>query len=228
MEIDMETPIRFLRANGTSPYRGYEWPLPNGKPGDWVTWEGDLGCGVGGLFACKPEHAVHWIDARAFVFEPAAGTEHFEEDTKFCCRKARLVREFDTWNAQTQRLLACEFAEAVLPIFEKAHPKDTRPRECIAVSRRFAFGEATAAARAAARDAAGAAAWDAAGDAAGDAARDAAWDAARAAAGDAAGAAAWAAAWDAAGDAARDAQSHLLMRVLYDDGSWLQEQREKL
>ena len=83
------------------------------------------------------------------------------------------------------RLFACDCAEHVLPIFDKKYPKDARPRECIAVARRYANGEASNEEMAAARDAAGAAwaaawaAWAAAGDA-----RDAA-GAARAAAGDA-------------------------------------------
>ncbi len=41
------------------------------------------------------------------------------------------------------RLLACEFAEHVLQIFEKDYPGDKRPREAIAVARRFARGKAT-------------------------------------------------------------------------------------
>jgi len=88
------------------------------------------------------------------------------------------------------RLMACDFAESVLPIFEAKYPDDPRPRECIKVARMYTRGKADdrqiAAARAAA--AAEAAAWDA---------LDAAWAAARAAAGDAAEAAAWAAALDA-------------------------------
>ena len=80
------------------------------------------------------------------------------------------------------RLLACDYAERVLPIFEKRYPDDKRPRQAIETSRRFAIGEATQDEL----DATRAAAWDAA-DAAW-AAADAAWAAARAAR---------AAAWDA-------------------------------
>ena len=42
------------------------------------------------------------------------------------------------------RLLACDFAEHVLPIFEAQYPGDKRPHQVIEVSRRFALGEATA------------------------------------------------------------------------------------
>ena len=83
------------------------------------------------------------------------------------------------------RLFACDCAEQVLPIFEKAYPDDKRPRASIETARKYANGKATqdelAAARAAAWDAARAAAWDAAWDAARDAAREAAkkWQAER-------------------------------------------------
>jgi len=90
---------------------------------------------------------------------------------------------------RVMRLMAADFAEAALPIYEKKYPKDDRPRKAIKAARDFANGKITEKERAAAWDAAGAAAWDAAGDAA------------RAAAGDAAGDAARAAAWDAAGAA---------------------------
>jgi len=84
------------------------------------------------------------------------------------------------------RLLACDYAEHVLRIFETQYPDDDRPRKAIAVSRRYARGEATdaelSAARAAAGYAAGAAALAAARAAAGYAryaARAAAWNAER-------------------------------------------------
>ena len=97
------------------------------------------------------------------------------------------------------RLMACDFAESVLGLFEEGHPDDKRPREAIETARKFAKGKATkdelraawAAAGAAAdaawvaRDAVWAevwAAWAAAGAAADPAwvARDAVWAAVRA------------------------------------------------
>ena len=76
------------------------------------------------------------------------------------------------------RLMAADFAESVLHLYERDYPNDDRPRKAIAATRAYARGQITDAARAAAWDAAWAAAWDAAGDAA----RAAAWAAARAAA----------------------------------------------
>ena len=106
------------------------------------------------------------------------------------------------------RIIACDCAEDVLPIWEtwardKAPEHLDAPRNAIAVSRAFAMGKATEldlkAARAAARDAAWAA------RAARAAVRDAAW-AARAAVRDAA----WAA--RDAGDAAWEAQARIVRR----------------
>jgi len=118
------------------------------------------------------------------------------------------------------RLLACDYAERVLPLFERQYPNDNRPSRAIEIARRFAEGEATSGELAAAHDAAyaawaaayaaEAAAWAAAREAA-YAAAHAAWDAAHAtrAAAYAAEAAAWAAAGAAAyaaAHAARDAE----------------------
>jgi hypothetical protein len=97
---------------------------------------------------------------------------------------------------KTARLMAADFAEAVLPIFEKEYPEDTRPREAIQAARDFAEGKISTENLASAR----ASAWDAAWDTALAAARASAWDAARASAWDAA----WASARDSARAAARD------------------------
>ena len=63
---------------------------------------------------------------------------------------------------ELNRLLACDIAERVLPIFEAAHPDDNRPREAIRVARSYVAGEATEEEMAAAHDAAHASVTDAA------------------------------------------------------------------
>ena len=60
-------------------------------------------------------------------------------------------------NCEVARLMAADFAEAVLPIFERERPSDVRPREAVNIARAFALGRIDAAARDAARAAAGAA-----------------------------------------------------------------------
>ena len=61
---------------------------------------------------------------------------------------------------RVMRLMAADFAEMVLPIFEKEYPGDDRPRKAIQAARDYANGKITEQDRAAARDAARDAAWD--------------------------------------------------------------------
>jgi len=115
------------------------------------------------------------------------------------------------------RLLAADWAEHVLPLFEKAYPGDKRPRQAIRAARDFVAGKITAKQLEQAQAAAQEAAWEAAG-----AAVWAAWAAARAAAGAAraawAAGAAWAAwaagAWAAAWEAERSWQIRHFVRVM--------------
>ena len=130
-----------------------------------------------------------------FLAKALGGIKAYGRDTPITLLQILDINGFDDalWalracdDAETfSRLLACDYAEHVLPIFETQYPDDDRPRKAIAVSRRHAHGEATDAELSAA-GAAGAAAWHAA------------W---------AAGAAAWYAAEAAAEAAARDAAWH--------------------
>jgi hypothetical protein len=187
-----------------------KWNLPKGKrPGKWMPKiQGIVPC-ERGYHLCRAEDLMFWLNEEIYEAE-GRGKSIRHDNSKDVFEQARLIRKIEPWNEKTACLFAADCAEHVLPIFERKHPKDQRPRLAIKAARDFANGKIDAAAWAAARDAAGDAARDAAGaaarDAAWDAARDAAGAAARAAAGAAAGAAAWAAAraaaWDAAWDAA--------------------------
>ena len=132
------------------------------------------------------------------------------------------------------RLLACDFAEHTLSIFEEKYPDDKRPHKAIEISRKFAEGEATREDLAAAGTVAWAildaawAAWAVARDAALEAldaacaARAAAWAAGAVAwvARDAR-AVAWAVARDAAlaaGDAERQWQEQKFREMLNNSG----------
>ena len=134
------------------------------------------------------------------------------------------------------RLMACDCAGSVLAIYEAKYPGDTRVRDCIAVVRRYALGQATESERSAAQSAAWSArsaAWSAAELAAWSArsaARSAAWSAAesaRLAAESAAWSAAWSAAelaaesaaWSAAESAAWSAAAEMFRKLLNEDQS---------
>ena len=128
------------------------------------------------------------------------------DDALWALRVCKLSEE----DEKKMHLLACDFAEHTIHIYENYYPEDKRPRNAIKVKRKWVNGEsddaASDAARAAARAAAGGAALAEARDAASAAARAAAWGAAGDAASAAARAAAWGAAWGAAGDAAGDSE----------------------
>ena len=204
---------KVLTSDDKGPYSEFDFTpyLPKaGRPGPWLPVVDDLEMCAKGWHCADADHILDWLQANIYEVEIRGETLKDEDNEKICAHEMRLVRRCEGWNERTARLFACDCAERVLPIFEKAYPADKRPRQCIETARKFANGKATQEQLNAARDAAWAAAWDAAGDAAwaaaGAAARAAAWDAAWAAAwaaaGDAAGAAARAAAWAAAGAAA--------------------------
>ena len=130
------------------------------------------------------------------------------------------MSELDDLTEQEQLLIAADFAEHVLPLFEAQYPDDDRPRKAIEAARSFARGNITKKKMKAARDAAE--------DAGLDAAKSAAWPAAMAALQVPVGAAAWAAAgypragadkaaweavWEAAGDAERAWQQERIDEV---------------
>ena len=235
--IFMKTYYKFLTATGRGPYSYFAWPLPiqnpdgTWTPGEWVTAEGPLVVCENGIHLCREGDLLEWLQARLFEIE-GDGVELIEANHKVVVRRARLVREIITWNERTARLFACDCAEVVLPLWEAWAPDDARPRETLAVARRYARGETTTeelatawtATWATSRDGIWAAAWAAAWDAARGAARLPDWAAAKDAAGAAAWAAwdaawatraaAWAAAGAAAGDAARDAARAEQLRML--------------
>ena len=156
----------------------FEWPLPiknkDGTwiPGDWVPpITGPLVACINGYHLCTLEQLLDWLNPAIFVAEYRG--DRLDVANKVVVREARLLRQVETWNKQTTRLLLCDWAEHVLHFFEDECPGDSRPRRAIEIGRRFANGKATQeelipaknAARVAARtfgeDAIGFAAWDA-------------------------------------------------------------------
>lgn len=109
-----------------------------------------------GYHLLRVEHLSYWIARDLFVAEYDG--ELLDAETKVVVRKARIVEHLKGWNKRTMRLCAADFAEAVLPIFEKEHPNDNRPRLAIQVARDYANGSADSAASSAASSAAGLAA----------------------------------------------------------------------
>jgi hypothetical protein len=155
-----------------------------------------------GYHLARDVQLLDWLGPTIYVAEPCPDHPPINAGNKWVTCRVRLVSRC-TWDDRTARLFAADMAEGAL-LGERAcgREPDVRSWEKVAVTRRFAVGNATDEKRAATWDAARAAARDAARAAARAAALDAAWDAAWAAALDAAWDAAWAAAWDAARAAA--------------------------
>ena len=221
---------KVLGENGESFHGGSGvWSLPkNGHPGEWMPEIKGIKMCRRGYHACREGDLVLWLGPAIYEAERDEAAEYEECDTqgasKIVSGRMRLLRRLDTWNERTQRLYACDCADAAMAATGTTDPRSV---EAVSVARRFAVGEATAGelerAAWAARAAAWAAAWDAAKAAARDAACDAAWDAAkagaRAAACDAAKAAAKAAACDAARAAAWSAAKAAAKAAAW-DAAW--------
>jgi hypothetical protein len=74
--------FKFLRSDGTSPFTGFAWPLPDGSPGAWVDAEIDP-C-RSGIHACRRRDLPLWLGPRLFEVELAG--------------RGRLLREIVAWN----------------------------------------------------------------------------------------------------------------------------------
>ena len=174
--------FKVLNSDGSAYHGGCgQWSLPNSKPGAWMPPIANIEPCVRGYHLCSPTDLVYWLGPTIYVAEYRG--ECVAANDKVVVAEARLLRLCEQWTERTARLFACDCAERVLP-----SDADPHSRDAIAVSRRYAEGDAT--------DAELAAAWAAAWAAASDAARAAA----RAAAAAAASTAAWAAErqWQAA------------------------------
>ena len=98
---------------------------------------------VRGIHVCTIEQLPHWIGPAIYPVVRAS-EERIELPDKTVLRWVVLGEPFATWNEHTMRLFACDCAERLLHIFEQHCPGDSRPREAIAVARRYANGDATA------------------------------------------------------------------------------------
>jgi hypothetical protein len=118
-----------------------KWSLPKGdKPGAWRSVKGKLVPCENGLHLLRAQNISTWL-LPGVLWEVKAGRERIDHGDKTVVRRARLVRRAATIDDKVLRLLAADFAEHVLPIFEKRYPKDMRPRDAIAAARAYARGE---------------------------------------------------------------------------------------
>lgn len=128
-----------LHKDGRSPFAGVDWYLPNGKPGDWMPRVKTIVECQSGYHICRQKDLIYWIGETVYTVEVRGRVYRYGE--KCACHQARLVSKIETWTGEMQSLVAADIAELVLPIFEKQRPEDSRPRDAINATRRFALGE---------------------------------------------------------------------------------------
>ena len=85
---------KFLRADGTSVFTGFRWPLPSGRPGEWV--EAPIEPCRSGIHACRPSDLPLWIGRT--LYEVELSGDVVEQPTKVIAARARLTRRIDAWD----------------------------------------------------------------------------------------------------------------------------------
>jgi hypothetical protein len=98
------------------------WDLPkDGQPGAWREVTGPLKPCEHGLHLLRACDLMHWL-AVGTLWRVETEGERLDCADKVVVRRARLVHPVAQLNAHLVRQLACDFAERVLPIFERAYP----------------------------------------------------------------------------------------------------------
>lgn len=89
---------KFLRADGTTVFTRFRWPLPDGGPGAWV--DADVDPCRSGIHACRRADLPLWLGRVLYEIE-LDGAIH-EEATKVVAPRGRLLRRIDAWDAATR------------------------------------------------------------------------------------------------------------------------------
>lgn len=89
---------KFLRADGTSVFTRFTWPLPDDGPGPWV----DAGVDPcrSGIHACRRADLPLWLGRALYEIE-LEGEVH-EEATKVVAPRGRLLRRIGAWDESTR------------------------------------------------------------------------------------------------------------------------------
>jgi hypothetical protein len=87
---------KFLRADGSSVFTGFGWPLPAGGPGAWVEAAPDP-C-RSGIHACRVADLPYW--AGRLLYEIELDGDVAAEATKLVGARGRLVRRIAAWDEQ--------------------------------------------------------------------------------------------------------------------------------
>ena len=106
---------KFLRADGTSPFTGFRWDLPDGSPGRWVEASADP-C-RSGVHACRAAGLPLWVSE--ILYEIELEGEIVEGGNKIVAPRARLLRRVVAWDDQLSNAYTRICADRA---HELAHP----------------------------------------------------------------------------------------------------------
>jgi len=113
---------KFLRADGSSVYSAFRWPLPKSSPGAWV--DAPIDPCRSGIHACRPADLPYW--AGRSLYEIELDGEIVEAPTKLVASRGRLLRAIAAWENQLRDAYtricadrAHELALGVSPALEK-------------------------------------------------------------------------------------------------------------
>jgi hypothetical protein len=85
---------KFLRPDGRGVFSAFQWPLPNGSPGEWV--EAPLEPCRSGIHACRVADLPLW--AGRSLYEIELDGEVVEQRMKVVATRGRLVRRIEAWD----------------------------------------------------------------------------------------------------------------------------------
>jgi hypothetical protein len=85
---------KFLRPDGTSPFTGYRWSLPDDGPSEWV--DASVEPCRSGIHACRRSDLPLWVGRLLYEIELAGDV--VEQPTKIVAPRARLLRRVEAWD----------------------------------------------------------------------------------------------------------------------------------
>jgi hypothetical protein len=96
---------------------------------------------VTGLHGVTTDQLAYWQNNNLWHFEVDWSQPTLFGEDKFVASRARITTRIDAWNETTRCQLAVDFAEHVLPFYERQYPNDDRIRNAIVMARRYTLGE---------------------------------------------------------------------------------------
>jgi hypothetical protein len=89
---------KFLRADGSTAFSDFRWPLPDGTPGAWV--EAPVVPCRSGVHACRAADLPFWVGESLYEIE--LDGEIVEEGMKVIAPRGRLFRPIEAWEDTTR------------------------------------------------------------------------------------------------------------------------------